>query len=95
MVDKILNNVSNLDARNSSNSNKSKSSDTTVKIDTADNVSESIKANKKLISELSQAAPVDSDKVAKIKKAISSGNYPLDLEKVSDALMQAYREMKS
>ena len=95
MVDKILNNVSNLDARNSSNSNKSKSSDTTVKIDTADNVSESIKANKKLISELSQTAPVDSDKVAKIKKAISSGNYPLDLEKVSDALMQAYREMKS
>ena len=35
------------------------------------------------------------DKVAKIKAAISSGNYPLDINKISDALMQAYREMKS
>ena len=34
-------------------------------------------------------------KVAKIKEAISSGKYPLDLDKLSDALMQAYREMKS
>ena len=34
-------------------------------------------------------------KVSKIKRAISAGEYPLDLDKISDALMQAYREMKS
>jgi negative regulator of flagellin synthesis FlgM len=50
----------------------------------------------KLISaDLAKSAPIDTDKVAKIKAAISAGNYPLDLDKLSDALMQAYREMKS
>ena len=50
---------------------------------------------KKLAAEMAKSAPIDVDKVAKIKEAISSGKYPLDLDKLSDALMQAYREMKS
>ena len=54
-----------------------------------------IKDTKKLVAEMAKSAPIDVDKVAKIKEAISSGNYPLDLDKLSDALMQAYREMKS
>ena len=54
-----------------------------------------IKDTKKLVKEMAQSAPIDVDKVAKIKEAISSGKYPLDLDKLSDALMQAYREMKS
>ena len=54
-----------------------------------------IKDTKKLISKMAESAPIDVDKVAKIKEAISSGKYPLDLDKLSDALMQAYREMKS
>ena len=54
-----------------------------------------IKDTKKIIKEMAQSAPIDVDKVAKIKEAISSGKYPLDLDKLSDALMQAYREMKS
>ena len=54
-----------------------------------------IKDTKKLVSEMAKSAPIDADKVSKIKEAISSGKYPLDLDKLSDALMQAYREMKS
>ena len=54
-----------------------------------------IKKTKALVSKMAENAPVDVDKVAKIKEAISSGKYPLDLDKLSDALMQAYREMKS
>ena len=54
-----------------------------------------IKDTKKLVSKMAESAPIDVDKVAKIKEAISTGNYPLDLDKLSDALMQAYREMKS
>ena len=50
---------------------------------------------KKLVREMAQSAPIDVDKVTKIKEAISSGKYPVDLDKLSDALMQAYREMKS
>ena len=54
-----------------------------------------INDTKKLVKEMAQSAPIDVDKVEKIKEAISSGKYPLDLDKLSDALMQAYREMKS
>ena len=50
---------------------------------------------KKIVEEMAQSAPINADKVAKIKEAISTGKYPLDLDKLSDALMQAYREMKS
>ena len=50
---------------------------------------------KKVISDLASSAPIDHDKVSSIKKAISSGNYPLDLDKISDALMEAYNDMKS
>ena len=45
--------------------------------------------------DLASSAPIDYDKVSSIKKAISSGNYPLDLDKISDALMEAYNELKS
>jgi len=73
--------------------------DNEVKSDTFDKSMSSnvvdIKDTKKLVKEMAQSAPIDVDKVAKIKEAISSGNYPLDLDKLSDALMQAYREMKS
>ena len=48
-----------------------------------------------IIDELASSAPIDHDKVSSIKKAISSGNYPLDLDKISDALMDAYNDMKS
>ena len=54
-----------------------------------------LKDAKSLTVSLGKSAPIDSDKVAKLKAAISAGNYPLDLDKVSDALMQAYRDMKS
>merc|ERR1711939_964319 len=95
MVDKIVNNVSNLDNRVNKNSTRSNAKETIANVNVEDNVSESIQANKKVVSDLASAAPVDTDTVAKIKQAISSGNYPLDLDKITDALMQAYREMKS
>ena len=97
MVDKITNNISNLDVRNNKNSSKMSIKANTLSLsdENIENVSGSIKSNKKIISELASSAPIDADKVSKIKQAISSGRYPLDLDKISDALMQAYREMKS
>ena len=96
MVDKIANSVSNLDVRSNKNTSKSsKISDNAGSAEIIENVSSSIRSNKKVVSELASSVPVDSDKVSKIKQAISSGRYPLDLDKISDALMQAYREMKS
>ena len=45
--------------------------------------------------EMAAAAPVDMNNVNRIKSAIKEGKYPIDIEKISDALMDAYRELKS
>ena len=96
-MDKITNNiVNNIPKKDVKDSN---SSPDVVNIkaidkDLSSNVVD-IKDTKKLVKEMAKSAPINVDKVAKIKEAISSGKYPLDLDKLSDALMQAYREMKS
>ena len=94
ITNNILNNIPKKDVKDSK-----PPLDYEVKSDTFDKSMSSnvvdIKDTKKLVKEMAQSAPIDVDKVAKIKEAISSGNYPLDLDKLSDALMQAYREMKS
>ena len=95
MVDKITNSIINLDNKTSKKSANVKNSITKVDNYRSED-SANIKINqKKVISDLASSAPIDHDKVSSIKKAISSGNYPLDLDKISDALMEAYNDMKS
>ena len=95
ITNNILNNIQKNDLKGTKNlgidNNVSHSSDAN---ELGSNVVD-IKETKALVSKMAENAPVDVDKVAKIKEAISSGKYPLDLDKLSDALMQAYREMKS
>ena len=43
---------------------------------------------------MASAAPIDKENVNRIKD-IKRGEYPIDLDRVSDALMEAYKEMKS
>ena len=95
MVDKITNSIINLESKTSKNSAKMK-----ISVEKAKNYRSEISADikieqKNIISDLASSAPIDHDKVSSIKKAISSGNYPLDLDKISDALMEAYNDMKS
>ena len=45
-------------------------------------------------TEMARNAPVDLNKVCAIKDALSRGDYPMDLEKVADALLQAYKDLK-
>ena len=95
MVDKITNSIINLENKASKNSTNVKNSISKVSNYENEN-STNIKINQKnIVSDLASTAPIDHDKVSSIKKAISSGNYPLDLDKISDALMEAYNEMKS
>ena len=95
MVDKITNSLINLENKASKNSANVKNSVSKVDNYRSED-STNININqKKVISDLASSAPIDNDKVSSIKKAISSGNYPLDLDKISDALMEAYNEMKS
>ena len=102
-MDKITNNIasniSNNTTKNDTKASKasiSEASDNSVDVKVDERAKlVNINDSKKIISDLASSAPIDTDKVAKIKAAISTGNYPLDLDKISDALMQAYREMKS
>ena len=94
ITNNILNNIPKKDVKDSKPSLNNKSDIVTSDKSMSSNVVD-IKDTKKLVKEMAQSAPIDVDKVAKIKEAISSGKYPLDLDKLSDALMQAYREMKS
>ena len=94
ITNNILNNIPKKDVKDSKSSFNDKVNIATSDISMSSNVVD-IKDTKKLVKEMAQSAPIDVDKVAKIKEAISSGKYPLDLDKLSDALMQAYREMKS
>lgn len=99
-MDKITNNIINNNiSKNDVKALKKELVNSSNSSDSIDNVMSSnvvdIKDTKKLVSKMAESAPIDADRVAKIKEAISSGNYPLDIDKLSDALMQAYREMKS
>ena len=95
MVEKITNSIINLENKASKNSTNVKNSISKVSNYENEN-STNIKINQKnIVSDLASSAPIDHDKVSSIKKAISAGNYPLDLDKISDALMVAYNEMKS
>jgi negative regulator of flagellin synthesis FlgM len=51
--------------------------------------------NQAVVKQMASAAPIDDANVNRIKEAIKRGEYPIDLDRVSDALMEAYREMKS
>ena len=95
MVDKITNSIINLE--NKGSKNPAKVNDSVIKVSNygSENSADIKIEHKNIINDLASNAPIDHDKVSSIKKAISSGDYPLDLDKISDALMEAYNEMKS
>ena len=51
--------------------------------------------SQKVVAELAKQPPVNSEAVNRIKKAISQGKYPIDVDQITDALMDAYRDLKS
>ena len=56
---------------------------------------DNIKISQELgVASLSKGPSLDLDKVSAIKNALSRGDYPVDLEKVADALLQAYKDIK-
>ena len=47
------------------------------------------------IKQMASSAPIDEVNVDRIKEAIKRGEYPINIDRISEALMDAYREMKS
>ncbi len=95
MVDKIVNNIANLETKISKNANKKSIYNDKLANLSVESVSNIKIGQKSIVNELALNAPIDHNKISSIKKAISSGDYPLDLDKITDALMEAYNDLKS
>ena len=103
MVDQIKNNISSstksVSQTNSSGESK-KTLTSSAKISQKNDQSSQNSTNiskfisKEAIKDMAVQPPIDKEKVSRIKNAIANNNYPIDLEKISDALMDAYKEMK-
>ncbi|MEL0024837.1 MAG: flagellar biosynthesis anti-sigma factor FlgM, partial [Alphaproteobacteria bacterium] len=52
-------------------------------------------ASSKAQTQLAEAPSIDMEAVKRIKDAIARGKYPIDVDRMSEALMDAYRDMKT
>ena len=96
---KVLNNVKSASVDAQSNKKVGKTNTVLQQTSTEPKTSEAEKniskfVSKETIKDMSKEPPVDKINVSRIKNAIASGSYPVDLEKISDALFTAYKEMK-
>ena len=99
MIDKVNNITSgSTQSKRSIDENKVNKSSGDNKVTVNKNSSsntENIKISQELgVASLSKEPTLDLDKVSAIKNALSRGDYPMDLEKVADALLQAYKDIK-
>ncbi len=99
MIDKINNITSgNTQSKRSVDENRVSKTPTETNVDVKKEKSsnlDNVKISQELdISNLSKTPSIDLDKVSAIKNALSRGDYPVDLEKVADALLQAYKDIK-
>jgi negative regulator of flagellin synthesis FlgM len=98
MIDKLNNiNAGNAQNKRVSDNSKEKVASSKNVSQTSDNTNKA--SNVKISSELnlkdmSSKAPIDTVKVSAIKEAISKGDYPINLDKVADALLEAYKDIK-
>lgn len=96
---KVLNNVKSASVDAQSNKKVGKTNTVLQQTSTEPKTSDAEKniskfVSKETIKDMSKEPPVDKINVSRIKNAIASGSYPVDLEKISDALFTAYKEMK-
>ncbi|GIS23846.1 MAG: hypothetical protein CM15mP124_3260 [Alphaproteobacteria bacterium] len=99
MIDK-LNNINIGNSQNKRVSDENRDKETVIKVSkntqtNSEKTNDEVQISSELrVKDMSVDAPIDSDKVSAIKDAISRGDYPVDLDKVADALLQAYSDIK-
>ena len=102
MVDQIKNNLNNLGSSGSNkvSSDTKKASSQVKGIDHThakqkfDSSEVSRFVTKEKIKDMAKEPPIDQAATSRIKNAIANGSYPIDLDKIADALFDAYKEMK-
>ena len=99
MIDKLTNiNLGN--NQNKGISDEVRAKETNVKVSqstqtNSEKTNDEVQISSELkVKDMSADAPIDSVKVSAIKDAIARGDYPVDLDKVADALLQAYSDIK-
>ena len=99
MIDK-LNNINAGNAQNKRAVDDSKTRESNIKASqesrsSSEKPSNNVEISSELnVKDMSAEAPIDTLKVSAIKEAIAKGDYPVDLDKVADALLQAYSDIK-
>ena len=98
MIDQITKTLAKIDPqvnKNSKDINKLEKSSVPAPADAIDSADLSKLAKLDNVSGLSSSAPIDFDQVNEIKNAIANGDYPIDADRIADALMDFYKEMKN
>ena len=102
MIDQIQKTLAKIDphaTKDSKESPKSKDVEVTRAVsspaDAMDSADISMLAKSDNVTGLASSAPIDMDQVNEIKNAIANGDYPIDADRIADALMDVYREMKT
>ena len=99
MIDK-LNNINAGNSHNKKISDEIRDKETTIKVSkntqiNSEKTNDQVQINSELkVKDMIAEAPIDSVKVSAIKEAIARGDYPVDLDKVAEALLQAYSDIK-
>ena len=99
MVGIVKNTVSPVDPRKADAPDRASQEVTKASAAAAVNASDSVKLRSADVSssvkQMASSAPIDDVNVNRIKEAIKRGDYPIDIDRISEALMDAYRELKS
>ena len=99
MIDK-LNNINIGNSQNKKVSNEIRDKEVNIKVSkntqiNSEKTSDEVKISSELtVKDMSIDAPIDPVKVSAIKEAVARGDYPVDLDKIADALLQAYSDIK-
>ena len=97
MVESIKNTISRMEPSKANNNHAVPQTATKSAAAASSNDSVELKSaeNMSAIKEMAASAPIDRANVNRIKDAIKRGEYPIDIDRISDSLLEAYKEMKS
>ena len=99
MVGNIKNTVSSVEPRKANVTDRVSQKATKASAAAAANASDSVKLKSADVSssvkQMASSAPIDEVNVNRIKEAIKRGENPIEIDRISEALMDAYRELKT
>ena len=103
MVDQIKNKLNSLSGSGSNNAVRTDAKQVKAQIQKVNSIKSKVDidggkvsqfVSKETVKDMAKQPPIDKISTSRIKNAIANGTYPIDLDKIADALFDAYKEMK-